>query len=53
MTNFLKGVGAACVALGAMHPTVSQAQKLGTPSARQLIVETSYQYRPGWCTATT
>jgi hypothetical protein len=44
MINYRKGLGAACMVLGAMHPTITLAQKLGPASARQLIVETSYQY---------
>jgi hypothetical protein len=44
MTNYRGAIGAACLALWAMQPALSHAQKLGTPAARQLIVETSYLY---------
>jgi hypothetical protein len=41
MTNCRSTIGAACLALWAMHPALTHAQKLGTPASRQLIVEST------------
>jgi hypothetical protein len=44
MTKCRSTIGAACLALWAMHPALTHAQKFGTPASRQLIVESSYLY---------